>query len=337
MKVSEIPSALTKVWDALEGTNKMRASLFNLLVITPKNPHTEYVRTITHKVLERFPSRVIFITLDSSEDQLDAAVSLTPGAKGGQGAYDVVCDFIEITAGKKNVQKIPFLILPHLLPDLPNYILWNEDPGHDNPLSHALEKWATRIIFDSEVADNLATFARALLEHSRVCEIADLNWARTVNWRELLASTFYSPERLAALQQAQKITITYNAQETTLFCHTKIQALYLQSWLATQLGWNELNRFEIKAEKKPELPPGTVISMDIFTSNATHFAFCRDPQFPNQVKTIICDTEKCEIPTKYIFSKTQSGLSLVNEITHNGTSPHFFKVLEFLSSKGISC
>jgi hypothetical protein len=94
----------------------MRASLFNLLVVAPKNQRADYVRTITLKVLERFPSRVIFTTIDKnlSNDSLNASVSLIPGA-----SYDVVCDFIELEASKQAQGKIPFVILPHLLPDLP--------------------------------------------------------------------------------------------------------------------------------------------------------------------------------------------------------------------------
>ena len=341
MQVSEIPTALARLWDALEGTNKMRACLFNLLVVSPKNQRTDYVRQITLKVLERFPSRVIFTTVDKTlqNDSLDASVTLIPGAKG---SYDVVCDFIEVQASKQSQPKIPFIILPHLLTDLPLYILWGEDPVQDNPLSHELEKWATRIIFDSEVTDNLPAFAKTLLEHSHDCEIADLNWGRLESWRDLLSSSFYSLERLETLKKAQKICITYNAHETPFFCHTKIQALYLQTWLATQLGWKlskiEKDRFEygtltieLIAEKNADLPPGTVISLEIFSLPDIHYRFSRDPNHPYQIRTIICDIEKCEIPTKFIFSKAQSGLSLVNEITHNGTSPHFLKVLEFLS------
>jgi hypothetical protein len=338
MQVSEIPAALVKLWDALEGTNKMRACLFNLLVVAPKNQRTDYVRTITLKVLERFPSRVIFASIDTTHDVLDASVSLIPGAKG---SYDVVCDFIDLQASKQAQPKIPFVILSHLLPDLPLYILWGEDPVQDNPISHELEKWATRIIFDSEVTDNLPAFAKTVLEHAKDCEIADLNWGRLESWRDLLSSTFYSKDRLETLKKSQKICITYNAYETPFFCHTKIQALYLQSWLATQLNWKlskiEKDLFhygnltiELKAAKNQDLPPGTVISLDIFTPTDVHFAFSRDPKHPYQIKTVICDIEKCEIPTLFIFSKAKSGLSLVNEITHNGTSPHFLKVLEFL-------
>lgn len=343
MQVTEIPAALVRLWDALEGTNKMRASLFNLLVVAPKNERLDYLRTITLKVLERFPSRVIFAAVDKtlSGDSLNADVSLIPGAKG---SYDVVCDFIEIVTSKQSQAKIPFVILPHLLPDLPLYILWGEDPVQDNPISHELEKWATRIIFDSEVTDNLPAFAKTLLEHAKDCEIADLNWGRLENWRELLASTFYSTPRLETLKKAQKICITYNSYETPFFCHTKIQAIYLQAWLANQLGWKltkvekDLFRYgdltiELKAAKNQDLAPGTVISIDIFAPNDVHFAFSRDPKHAHQIRTIICDIEKCEIPTLFIFSKAKSGLSLVNEITHNGTSPHFVKVLESLSKQ----
>ncbi len=349
MQASEISSALSRLWDSLEGTNKMRASLFNLLVVAPKNSRSEYVHQITHKVLKRFPSRVISIAIDStlSPDHLETHVSLIPGARG---EYDIVCDSISLEVSPQSLDKVPFIILPHLLPDLPIYLLWADDPVKGSSLPNPLTKWMTRMIFDSEVADNLPSFAKALLDYHETthCDIADLSWARTENWRELLSSTFYSPERLFALQNASKITITYNSHETPFFCHTKIQALYLQAWLASQLGWKltstEPSHFTyhnleitLKADQNPKLPPGTVISLDILTPTKTHFSFSRDPAHPHQIRTIICDVEKCEIPSKYIFTKSQTGLSLVNEIYHTGTSPHFLKVLSFLKNWDVKC
>lgn len=347
MKVSEIGNELTKIWDSLEQSNKMRASLFNLIVFTPKNSRTDYVKTITRKVLERFPSRVIFAMIDKnlSSESLEASVSIIPSEN-----PDIVCDFIEIDASKQSQAKIPFILLPHLLPDLPVYLLWTEDPVKDNPISHKLEEWTTRIIFDSEVTDNLPAFAKSVLQHQKVnhCDIADLNWARTESWRELLSSTFYSEARIKALQEAKIITLTYNSFETESFCHTKIQALYLQSWLATQLGWKLTKaasgafeygslRLTLKAERRSDLPPGTVISIEILSQSQIHYSLVRDKDHPHQINTIICDEEKCDIPSKFVFTKSQSGLSLVNEICHTGTSPHFKKVLEFLSPMDPQC
>lgn len=323
MKVSEISKELAKIWSDLEASNKMRASLFNLIVITPKNQRTPYIREITQKVLKRFPSRLIFATIDSLTNTFNATVSIV-------GETDVVCDQIEIEVSKDTQAKLPFVILPHLLPDLPVYLLWVEDPVKDNPLSHQLEQLATRAIFDSEVTDDLTAFAKTLLQHKQCCDIADLNWARIESWRELLTATFYSKSRLVSLSHAKKICITYNSFETDFFCHTKIQAIYLQRWLVTQLQIDP-KVIELAPQKNSHLPAGTVISIDILTPPQIHYTFCRDPEQPYQIKTIVCDEEKCEIPSKYIFSKSQSGLSLVNEICHKGTSEHFLKVLESIA------
>jgi glucose-6-phosphate dehydrogenase assembly protein OpcA len=331
IEVGNIQAELTRVWDSLEGTNKIRACLFNLIVFTQKNERVPYIRTIVQKVIERFPSRVIFITVDknSKEDLLKASVSVMTGAKG---AYDIVCDLIEIEATRTTQDKIPFILLPNFIADLPIYLLWADDPCRDNPITAELENWATRIIFDSETTDNLSRFATTVVESKSQSgsDIADLNWARTESWRELLASTFHSPERIEQLQRTKKLSITYNSHETEFFCHTKTQALYLQSWLCSLLNWPK-SRVELTSEKNSLLPPGTIISMDLITTQGEHFSFCRAPASPHQINMILSTPEKCEIPSKYIFTKSQSGLSLVNEIYQSGTSEHFLKCLSMLS------
>ncbi|MFS8563166.1 MAG: glucose-6-phosphate dehydrogenase assembly protein OpcA [Rhabdochlamydiaceae bacterium] len=342
MDVANISAELTRIWDSLESSNKMRASLFNLILFTQKNERAGYIRTIAQKVIERFPSRVIFITVDKNneENTFKASASVMMGAKG---EFDVVCDLIEFEATKVSQERIPFLILPHLIPDLPVYLVWAEDPVQENPLSYQLEKLATRLIFDSESTDNLAEFAKALLHHKSEshCDIADLNWARTENWRELIALTFYSPERLEQLKKAKTIKIVYNSRESPFFCHTKIQAIYLQGWIASQLEWslktieNDCFQYantsvQLSPEVNLDLSPGAIISLDIVTQDGDHFSFCRNKTMPEQILMIFCDQEKCEIPSRYLFNKTQTGLSLVNEICHSGTSMHYLKLLNGL-------
>jgi len=349
MQICDIPAELTRIWDSLEGTSKMRACLFNLILFTQKNERTAYVQDLAQKVVERFPSRVIFITVDktATEDFLKANVSIMTGAKG---ECDIVCDYIEFEASSSSMPKVPFVILPHILPDLPVYLVWAEDPCRENPLTHQMESLATRIIFDSETTDNLACFAKAVLDHKNEagCDVADLNWARTESWRELLGAAFYSPERLEQLKNAKTVQITYNGFETPFFCHTKVQAIYLQGWIASQLDWPlkkagekrfeyENGIVELKAAKFDALPPGTIISIEIETAQGDHFSFCRLPDLPHQVNMIYSTPEKCEIPSRYIFTKSQSGLSLVSEICHSGTSEHYLKLLNRLQTMDFSC
>ncbi|MGH2639956.1 MAG: glucose-6-phosphate dehydrogenase assembly protein OpcA [Rhabdochlamydiaceae bacterium] len=323
-----LTSELNKIWQQLEGAGTMRASLFNLIVVAPDNARREYVRKITNNVMIRFPCRVIFITILELIKEIKANVCATTGIGGNP---EIACDMIEIATPSSLLSKIPFLILPHFLPDLPIYLLWAESPTAHPSLFKELQKWSTRLIYDSEVSDNLSSFCQTLTLQSKDREIADLNWARTESWRELLAATFYSPARIASLQSAKKVEIHYNDFETPFFCHTKIQALYLQAWLTSCLNWSPT--ISLLPQTNKELAPGTVLSMEILCEDQAHFTFSRDPDHPHQVRTIICDENTCEIPSRFIFSKAQSGLSLVNLIYHADSSSHFLQVLRFLSTQ----
>ena len=356
---AQIEKELNAIWETLSAPQKdpksrrIRASLFNLILVTDKNSRAAYVRGIAERVVEKFPSRVLFITIDreNKEDSLQTGVFvLTPSAL----ESDIACDFIEFTVTGTSLGRIPFVLLPHLLPDLPVYLLWAEDPILDNPLAYQLEKFSTRLIFDSETTANLPLFAKALLHHQEVskADIADLNWARTESWRTLLQSTFHSRERLAELEDTRLIKLVYNVKPTDFFCHTRIQSIYVQGWLSVRLGW-KLQEFDASSktlifhyegknrqpievqlvpEEHPEIAPGSISTFELTTYGGQHFLFVRNPQASYQVTLFISSKEKCEMPTQFLFSKGGIGQTLVKEICQKSTSEHYLKLLEYLCS-----
>ncbi len=351
---ANIETELTRIWNSLQGTNKMRACLFNLILYTNKNSRSGYIRTIAQKVIEKFPSRVILISADDDPmvDYLKTGVSVLAGAKG---EYDIVCDLIEIEVAGASKVRTPFLILPHILPDLPVYLVWAEDPTKDDPISFQLEKFADRLIFDSESTDNLSKFAASLLHHKEISniDIADLNWARLESWRDLLSRTFYTEDRLQKFEDATIIEIAYNAEESAFFCHTRIQSIYLQAWLSCQLNWKLKNvkqsletmlftydkgngdvTFEINPVRYSHLEPGTIVSFTLTTKTEERFSFARNLKFPHQIAMDISTPVKCDIPIQFIFAKAESGAALVKEICHKGTSSHYLKVLNLV--KGLT-
>lgn len=346
--VATIEAELTRIWDSFEGSNKIRASLFNLIFYTKKTPREKYIRTISQKVIEKFPSRVIFITSDteSTTDYLQSKVSvLTPSAE------RAACDIIEIDVAGKLEDRVPFVILPHILPDLPIYVIWADEIS-DSPLFTELKQLATRMIFDSEGTSDLSRFAKNLLslEEQYKFDIADLNWARTENWRNLLASTFYSQERLEELKLCTNIQIVYNVEQPPFPSQTYIQSLYLQGWIATQLKW-KLKKMErengkisltydrqgrtveinLYPEQHKTLPGGAILSIDLHTEDQSHFSFGRSLDMPTRVNMRFSTLEKCDIPLQYLFAKEESGASLVKEICHKGTSTHFLGLLKGLN------
>ncbi|HSX04076.1 MAG TPA: glucose-6-phosphate dehydrogenase assembly protein OpcA [Rhabdochlamydiaceae bacterium] len=344
----EIQPELTRIWDELQSKNKMRASLFNLIFYTPKSQRTDYIHSIAEKVIERFPSRIIFITADNEtkDDFLQTGVSVIPA-----GQFDIVCDLIQIDVSQKNKAKVPFLILPHFLTDLPIYVIWADDPSKDDALLNQFEKMADRLIFDSECCKSLPEFAKTLIKISANCAIADLNWARMESWRNLLSSTFYSEERLADLKKTDTIQLFYNKRTTASYCHTPFQSLFLQGWIAGQLDWkltsvrNSQDDYFIEYQRPggkvqvalyPEnydtIQAGAIVSVELITEDQVHFSFGRDLTSPHQISMRFSTLEKCTIPLKYLFAKAESGQSLVKEISHKGTSSHYLKLLNLLQT-----
>ncbi len=331
-----IESELLKLWEKL-AKEKMRACLFNLIVFNKLSTRTDYIRNIVQKVSEKYPCRVLFISSDpdSPNPYLKTAISVV-------GNGNIACDYIDIGVSGPEIEKVPFLLLPHMIPDLPVSLLWTEDPSIAHPLFDPLSKLATRLIFDSEAADTLLAFSQKILKlNASGIDTADLNWARTEQWRDLIASLFHSGEKLDKIQE---VRITYNAKKTESFCHLKVQSMYLLGWLSSRLGWEfrkatrDLHftfeskknkvRAEVRAVEWEKLGPGSVISIDLATQDGHLYQCARILTQYHRVAIQISSPEKCELPFEYLLGKTATGQSLIKEIITQGTSSHYIEMLK---------
>ncbi len=345
---AQIEPELLRIWDQLAKENKTRASLFNLIVFNHLSARTDYIRNIVQKVVEKFPCRILFISYDpdTSQGYLKTAVSvITP--KSGESA--IACDLIDVGVAGPELHRVPYVITPHIIPDLPIYLLWSEDPCKPHELFAPLSELAHRIIFDSESADSLLAFSKKLLslKKEKGKDIADLNWARTEGWRDLIASTFDSDERLKQLDGTTAIQITYNAKETQFFCHLKIQSMYLLAWLSSRLKWTLEKAspnllFEYKNGGHPlsvsiqtlhweKLGPGTIVSFQLTTEDQHVFECQRIPTQYHRVAIHISCPQKCDLPYHYELGQTATGQSLVKEIINQGTSAHYLEMLSELN------
>lgn len=333
----DVESELTKIWDQLEGQGKMRACLYNLIVYTHCSSRLPYLREIIQKTIDKFPSRIIFITSCEGES-IKAKVSVLSSGT-------IACDLIEVNMGAGMEDKITFLLLPYLIPDLPVYVLWTEDILEGDKTLSQIKDWVTRIIFDSESTDNLSRFAESVLKYTE-CNIADLNWGRIEGWRVLISNLFKSQSKLEELKDTKKMHITYNCHATPYFCHTRIQALYFQAWIATALGWKFVSTqtterlFTIQYENAEitlepvnfeQIAPGRVVTIEIQANSGNHTLLQRSPETPHQIIIQHSTPDFCSLPTYFMFAKYESGQSLVNEICHLGTHTHYLNVLKQLS------
>lgn len=329
----QIEPELIKLWEKL-AKEKMRACLFNLLVFNQLSPRTDYIRDIVQKVSEKYPCRVLFISSDpkSAKPYLKTAVSVV-----GNGT--IACDYIDVGVSGSEMQRVPFVLLPHIIPDLPVSLLWTEDPSIPHPLFEPLASLSNRMIFDSESAESLLAFSQRILklQEKTGIDTADLNWARTEGWRDLIASLFRSGEKL---EQLEEVRLTYNARKTESFCHLKVQSIYLLAWLSSRLKWKflkstpsleftfEKQRGEIRSAEWEKLGSGTVISIDMATKDGYLYQAQREPKQYHHVWIQISSPEKCELPYSYVLGKTATGQSLIKEIITKGTSAHYLDMLK---------
>jgi hypothetical protein len=328
VKQSEAEHTLDRLWETREEKNKNRASLFNLIFYTPQNERTPYIRSLLSKIIEKFPARIFFIVKNSGQSpEMLTRVCVLPAPH----EADFACDLIEVEIGDKGEAQVNFLLLAHLLPDLPIVTVWADQPFTDSLLFHQLELLSDRMIFDSAVTTDPASFAQKILKSK--CDISDLTWTRLQNWRKLLSTTFHAQERLEMLYEAKEVIILYNSLGEPLYAKADLQALYLQTWLFCALGWKkEEVSCHLIAEPQSALPPGSVISLDIMTSGQRQFSFGRDLQIPHQISMRFSSLILCDIPLKYYFPKTELGHSLITELSRSGTSPHLLDVLQTLCS-----
>ncbi|MCH9616883.1 MAG: hypothetical protein SP4CHLAM5_01590 [Chlamydiia bacterium] len=358
IKPEEVEKTLLSLFEKEKKDNRIKSCLFNLVIYTEDNERVEYLKILCRSLIKKFPCRIIFIKESKKEgDFINTSVSALKPDGDNEGFF---CEFIEFEVSSSYKERISYLITPHIIPDLPVYLLFSKDPANgDTPATMNMDKIATRIIFDSECMDHMSLFAEYIEKMDREkTSIGDLNWARFTPWRRLLAKVFSNKEKLSSLIAADTVTICYNTHATDSFRHIKIQATYMQAWIAEKMGWDfksvecEDNKVLVTYTSKygthkihiigsppnENLYPGRLTRVEIQTgSETTHFI--RDEKSYHLIKISHSTNSTCEIPTTYPVTKEGTGTSMTGEIYSRETSKDFLASLQLIKQyhRGIIC
>jgi glucose-6-phosphate dehydrogenase assembly protein OpcA len=329
---------------------KIRASLFNFIIYTEDDRRVGYFTDLVKNVVKRFPCRILFIKKsDSPHDFFSIKDSIIEANDG-----EDICLQTTIEVGGNKINDVSYLIFPYLVPDLPNYLLWGQDPTKESSILPYLQRYASRLIFDAEGADNLAQYAHVVLDKIEEMEIdvTDLNWARFGGWRNVFFLTFDTADKIRQLKSASDITIVYNNKSGDTFTHDEAQAVYLQAWLATQLNWkykgvtrNDSSThieystgkntifFELKPVREETFNPGSIIHVDINAKGANHYSLLRRKEAPQVVGVVASNADVCDLPFNIPLSNQQQGISFTKETLYGSTSPNYKAMLNTLSKE----
>ena len=233
--LGEIDHQIKQLWEQ-SGNVATRASLMNLAVYCEGEEAMRLNTARIGRISQDHPCRGILIGVEpgEGESQVEAWIGahchLTRA-----GAKQTCCEQITFRlTGPESHSLIPSIVFSHLDSDLPLYLWWQGE--FPRPLNRQLWTWVDRIIFDSSQWRDQCAQLELLRESlnlsgmkSRII-LCDLNWARSLYFRQAVSSTFDHPGLLPFLEKLDRVQITHAPG-----CRST--ALLFLGWLASRLEW----------------------------------------------------------------------------------------------------
>ena len=257
--LGQIDRELKKLWEQSGGV-ATRASLINLAVYCEGRDAMEENTGLIARITEEHACRALLICLDrqATEERVRAWISAHCHMSRA-GAKQVCSEQITFLLEGAPASLIPNIVFSHLDSDLPLYLWWQGE--FSDPLESQLWTWVDRLIFDSNTWCERAAQLRLLRDSlARVkCRLTlcDLNWTRSLYFRQALAVTFDHPENLALLGNIGGVVITHGPGHACT-------ALLVAGWLAAQLGWTEGSRSGSRLEFQSA--SGSPVSVELRSS-----------------------------------------------------------------------
>lgn len=341
IRVGNIEAELETLYSSNGGIEQVRACLFNLIVFSPDAKRSGELHDIVGRITEKFPCRIIFIQNDSNKDEDYLRVIVSSAKIGSSNA--IASDFIKITVSSSQIKRIPFVILPHLVSDLPIYLLWGTDPTLDLEVLPHLQKLATRLVFYSKWIDHLQPFANRLLNFisSSTTEVADATWNSLSGWRDTISQIFDTPEKLEDLRHIKKVKIAYVSEKK----EDATPSIYLQGWLASQLDWKFLAKetlhgkkyilyksktseisVELAPESRQDIPAGDIIYFEVLTTTGNTYSADRTKDI-SKVTLHVSNPESCELPCTLSQNNLLRGVNFMKEIFYQNSGPQYKNML----------
>ena len=321
--------------------------LFNLIVYTQETHSIRYLQAMVEMILSQFPCRIIFIQehlSDKGKETSELQMEMKQKKE-----KDFSCEQVFINVSEKEIDQVYFLLLPLLVPDLPIYVFWGQDPTTSHSLFPHLEKMATRLFFDSETTDDLQKFSQGLLSRlqNTSIQIVDMNWARITGWREVFAQVFDCVERLTQLETAQQIQIIYNNRPSELSFYPMIQAIYFQAWIASRLGWTfqkaekrdhrdiltyrkneQSHQIELIPQVDENFEAEEILEIKINGLDGYENQLKRTEA--DQVKVHAHNQSECELPFTLLMPSFRSARTFMQEIFFQQTHAHYPPLLNLM-------
>lgn len=325
------------------------ACLFNLVAFANTSRQMDSLSAIIQKTMGQFPCRVLFIKHHKQMKEPLLRIDLVHATEKSNGG-PIAGDLITIEVSCDQLKRIPFILLSHIVSDLPIHLLWGEDPAKDEVILPSIGHFCTRLIFDTDPkVDSLPAFSSQLLQTMQRypnLEFVDINWIWITGWRDVLSQVFDSPGALQNLQRCDSIDIFYNQHEGAFSKPTYLQIAYLLGWLSSRLKWEILSYESSDSATKclckngskefvinlipqthTHLYPGTIVGMDLNCEENCQYSIFPLADSAKVVVHISTNTT-CQLPFMLPLPCLKKGLPYIRELFFSPISTQYQPTLQ---------
>jgi len=209
------------------GGSVVRASVANLVVVTPNRSAGQRALAAVEELGARAPSRCVVLIAEPPEGRQGVrSWARVVNRRPDQGP-EVVWEEVVVQTNV-HPRHLTAVVLPLLLPELPVFTWWEGTPPFGQEVFAELTSVTDRLIVDSAVfTDPIGDLRRLAATIGTIAPaVTDCAWGRLTPWRELLAAPFSGPY----LRPDRVRWVRVDAVEPTA-------GQLLVGWFASRLGW----------------------------------------------------------------------------------------------------
>ena len=220
------------------------ARVLNLVVVVDHDWKGEIANRL-QRVGRYHASRTVLCAVEDGRTTLDARAVMSYEEPADGAGLGVMREEVEIDMGPDHLEHLGTIIDPVVVAELET-MLWSPH-GHDDAVESLLRMVDVILLDSDDLADPGEAFDRAA-RLLRSGYVVDLAWLRTTPWRERLAASFDTPDRLNALRTICRLGVRHRPGSNA-------SALLLGGWLGSRLNWRN-GDVPVELEEVDQEAPG---------------------------------------------------------------------------------
>jgi glucose-6-phosphate dehydrogenase assembly protein OpcA len=280
----------------------LRARAAGVMVYLNNDSLLSDTQQVISELASFHPCRALLMVGDRDAEERDIEMYVTAfcGSQKRSGSKNLCCEQITLIAHGPFVSELPSAAVPLLVPDLPVFLWWREEPGAEDKVFSQLCVAADRVVIDSAdfqtpPSDFLGVTQLFSRSGDEAIALSDINWARLTPWRASLANFYDVEDYRTELDRITDVKIHFVA-ETNKPSAVSSQALLIASWLASRLDWkfggvvaesssqgpafqfkngDRVVTLSLNEAHRPEMKPGRLCEIELTASPAASFMVSR--------------------------------------------------------------